>query len=244
MSEQFELFWEESTITPATAPAFGSRVLSYEGTWSPRLLTYPGEDMELAVPRDRLMRRMQQRRSERAFSPGHLTKRQLGSLFAAFGRGAEGGRVFPSAGGLYPVEVFCLAMEVEDGLGGKIVCYNPDTHSLSVVGECPSWEECTVSLNHPFESRPQVVFVFVLMLDEMLAKYGPRAGRFGLIEVGHAAHSLALRLTEEKLAGFELGGLLDREVLQLLGLEDRSAKVALGYACGLRGPHPRTGDGS
>jgi SagB-type dehydrogenase family enzyme len=202
------------------------------------LLTYPGEDMELAVPRDRLMRRMQQRRSERAFSPGHLTKRQLGSLFAAFGRGAEGGRVFPSAGGLYPVEVFCLAMEVEDGLGGKIVCYNPDTHSLSVVGECPSWEECTGSLNHPFESRPQVVFVFVLMLDEMLAKYGPRAGRFGLIEVGHAAHSLALRLTEEKLAGFELGGLLDREVLQLLNLQNRSAKVALGYACGLRGPHP------
>jgi SagB-type dehydrogenase family enzyme len=237
MSEQFELFWEESTITPPTAPAFGSRVLSYEGTWSPRLLTYPGEDIELAVPRDRLMRRMQQRRSERSFAPGHLTKRQLGSLFAAFGRGAEG-RVFPSAGGLYPVEVFCLAIDVEGELDGKIVCYNADSHSVSVVSDCPSWEACTGALNHPFESRPQAVFIFVLLLDAMLAKYGSRAGRFGLIEVGHAAHGLALRLTEEKLAGFELGGLLDREVLQLLNLQNRSAKVALGYACGLRGPHP------
>ena len=62
---------------------------------------------------------------------------------------------------------------------------------------------------------------------------GPRGGRFALIEVGHAAHSLALRLTREKLAGFEMGGLLDREILRLLGLRDRPARVALGYACGL-----------
>jgi len=231
--EGFELFWEASTLTPATAPAFGSQVLSWDPPWRPRLLTYPGPDLDLPLPRDRLLSLTQRRSSGRTFGPGRLTERQLGSLFAAFSQTPDGRRLFPSAGALYPLEVFCLATGVEGDMTGKILCYNPDRHSVSVVGECPPWEECAKAINNPLEGQPQVVFLFVLLLEEMLAKYGPRGGRFALIEVGHAAHSLALRLTREKLAGFEMGGLLDREILRLLGLQDRPARVALGYACGL-----------
>jgi nitroreductase len=87
--------------------------------------------------------------------------------------------------------------------------------------------------------------VFVLFPDRATAKYGERGGRFALIEVGHAAQNLALRLVAEGMAGCEAGGLLDEPVKALLRLDGTGAQVALGYACGLpeiarrRGPFSR-----
>lgn len=243
-NQGFELFWEASTLTPATIGEFGARVLSYEPSWRPRTATYPGPDVALPVPGDRLMRTMRARRSSREFGPGKLPADRLAGLLAAFGRAPGGRPVYPSAGGLYPLEVYCLANAVAGELNGRILVYNPDLHSVSPVAECPAWERYRDLLGSPLEGIPQVVFVFVLDLESMLAKYGERGGRFALIEVGHAAHSLALRIAHENLVGCELGGLLDGEVAELLGLP-KSLRVALGYACGLppgdRDPKARAG---
>ncbi|HEV2767229.1 MAG TPA: hypothetical protein VGV63_05935 [Acidimicrobiales bacterium] len=84
----------------------------------PRLLTYPSVDLRLARPRDRLARITARRHSSRAFGPGRLSARQLGSLLSAFASGPDGNRSFPSAGALYPVEVMCLVNAV-DGPDGR-----------------------------------------------------------------------------------------------------------------------------
>jgi hypothetical protein len=64
-------------------------------------------------------------------------------------------------------------------------------------------------------------------------KYGERGGRFVLMEVGHYAQRLSLRIAQERLAGYELRGLKDERVKRLLGLEATEAMVALGYLVGI-----------
>ncbi|MDP8899829.1 MAG: SagB/ThcOx family dehydrogenase [Actinomycetota bacterium] len=233
----FELFWEDTSLNDTTAKPWTQQVAAFTpADDEPRLLTYPSADLRLARPRDRLARVTARRHSSRAFGPGRLSARQLGSLLSTFASGPDGNRSFPSAGALYPLEIMCLATAVDgpDGpLDGMVLCHNPDNHSVNVVGPLAPWNEWCDSLNFPTSSPPPLVIVFVLLVEQMIAKYGSRGGRFALIEVGHAAQNLALRIAEEGLAGCEVGGTQDDAVLALLDLTATDARVALAYACGL-----------
>ncbi|MFP5317494.1 MAG: SagB/ThcOx family dehydrogenase, partial [Acidimicrobiia bacterium] len=182
---------------------------------------------------DRLSRLTDRRRSQRAFGPGTLTARRLGGLLGPLAARPDGSRGHPSAGGLYPVEVFCLAGDVGGGLAGTVCCYNADNHSLTPVGPLPPWPQWSGSLNLAVDGVPQVVLVFVLLTDRVVAKYGATGGRFALMEVGHAAQNVALRLAADGLVGCEAGGVVEPDLLRLLRLDGTPARVALAYACGL-----------
>ncbi len=232
----FELFWEDSSLNDTTARPWTEQVAAYTPVSEPRLLTYPSADLRLARPRDRLARVTSRRHSSRTFGAGRLSSRQLGSLLSAFATGPDGNRSFPSAGGLYPLEIMGLANAV-DGPGGPldgtVLCYNADNHSVNVVGRLRPWAEWSHLLHFPTTAPPQLVVVFVLLVGPAIDKYGSRGGRFALIEVGHAAQNLALRIAQEGLSGCEIGGAQDDRLLELLGLTATDARVALAYACGL-----------
>lgn len=232
--DPFELFWENSCLTPALLPGFAARIASAPPPAAPRLPTYAGPDFHLPRPRDQLARLFEQRCSTRRFGDGRVGIGEVGALLAGLSGGRRGHRAFPSAGALYPLEVFCLARHVAAPLGGNILAYNPDNHSVSTVRSLPHWEEVVPALSLVEDTAPPLVLVFVIFADRMLDRYGQRGGRFALIEVGHAAQNVALRLGREKMVGYELGGLVDSEMLRLLGLDGTEARVALGYACGLR----------
>lgn len=232
----YDLFWENSKLGAVSAQAFRLRIDEYLATEQERDdLRYPAAPVPLARPRDALGLAMDARRSERAFSERPLPQRRLGALFSAFGAVADGSRAFPSAGATYPLEIFALLPNVRGPLGGRVVHYEPHAHALTPVAELPPWETYRDAVDlDGLEGIPHVIVVFVLFPGRATAKYGERGGRFALIEVGHAAQNLALRLAREGLAGCEIGGLLDERVKSLLGLEGTPAQVALGYACGLR----------
>jgi SagB-type dehydrogenase family enzyme len=238
-AELYDLFWENSKLNSVTIRQFRKRIDEYIATTDPvrPALQYSAPDIVLKRPRDRLATLMERRRSVRQFSDAPIPAGKLGSLFAAFASSREGSRTFASAGAAYPLEVFCLLNRVAAAaLDRKAVYYNHDNHSLAVVAPLPDWSELaeTINLEHA-SGVPQLVFVFVLLPDRATAKYGERGGRFALIEVGHAAQNLALRLVEADMIGCEAGGLLDEQIKTLLRLERTSAQVALGYACGLAG---------
>lgn len=227
--------WLASELSEATAPAFAERVGQADPP-SPSRFRYAAADVSLPRDRGPLPRLIEERRSVRDFGGGPLTARELGSLFSAFADPASPDvrrRAWPSAGGLYPLEIFALLLAVEGPLSGRAVHYEPDTHGLTDVGPSPSWADLREPLGaQALSGAPQVVVVFVLDADRQLAKYGNRGGRFALIEVGHAAQSLALQLATSGLAGCALGGTADRHVARILGLSGSGALVALGYACG------------
>ena len=228
MDDAWELFWLNSSVTEATVRSFGERIAAFpaDGAEGPRVCTFPAADVALPRPSDRLSRLLDRRRSVREFGPGTLTTKQLGRVLGGFAARPDGSRPYPSAGALYPVEVFCLS-------GDQVACYTPDNHSLTPVGPLPPWPEWSGWINLTVAGTPQLVVVFVLFTDWVVAKYGATGGRFALIEVGHAAQNLALRLAGEGLVGCEAGGVVEAPLLRLLRLDGTTARVALAYACGL-----------
>jgi SagB-type dehydrogenase family enzyme len=231
-ADLYELFWENSKLNAATIRSFSARLASYAPARSPEL-RFPGPDIPLERPTDALATLMSRRRSDRAFSGKPVRRGQLGRVFGAFACSSGGSRTFPSAGATYPVEIFCLLNNVEGSLSRRAVYYNHDRHALSVVGEIPPWERYGEFLNIETEGVPQLVFVFVVFPERATRKYGERGGRFALMEVGHVAQNLALRLAKERMVGCASGGLYDDTFRALLGLEEARAHVALGYVCGL-----------
>ena len=230
----WDLFWDNSGLSAATAPAFAERIAAFPAGREPtRMCTFPRAGVPLRRPNDRLARLTDRRRSVRAFGPGTLSTRQLGSLLGAFAGRGDGSRSYPSAGALYPLEVFCLAGDVGGELAGTVGCYDPDDHSLTPVGPLPPWPEWAGAINLAVEGTPHVVVVFVLFTGRVVDKYGALGGRLALIEVGHAAQNLALRLAADGLVGCEAGGVMEPDLLRLLHLEGTDARVALAYACGL-----------
>jgi SagB-type dehydrogenase family enzyme len=235
-SELYDLFWVNSSLSDATVPAFRAAIEEYSGAGaSAPGLRYGGRDLALNRPSDRAFKQLRRRRSERVFADRTLDARRLGGVLAAFATtGDDGRRAYASAGGTYPLEIFCLLRDCEGPAGGQVAYYNADNHSLAAVCELPPWHDCADALNlDAGGTAPQLVVVFVLFAERMTEKYGERGGRFALIEAGEAAHSLALRLVAEGLAGYALGGLIDERVKRLLRLDGTSAQIALGYACGV-----------
>ena len=231
--ELFELFWENSKLNPATIAEFGRRINAYAPDGRHDVsLAEAGADVPLHLPGDGLQKLMTARHSARTWSARPVSMKQLGSLMAAFAKSRSGMRTFPSAGATYAVEVYCLLNRVEGELGGKVVRYNADNHTLSVIGPAPAPQDVAGLINLEGDgSVPPLIFVIALLADRTTVKYGERGGRFALIEAGQALQNLALRIEAEGLAGVELGGLLDDRTRALLKL-DRTAKIALGFACG------------
>lgn len=228
----FHLFWEGSKLDRHTVRAFAERIeLDDRLPRDPPELVY-AQQTPLPRASDELSELMVRRRSERRFGPGALDVAQLGALFGAFAH-RPGGRLLPSAGARYPTEVFALLLAAEPPWASSIVHYDGAAHALTRVGACPDERRWRAALNlAPEADRPAAVVVFTAFPSRVSERYGERGGRFLLIEAGHHAHSLALRLARDGLAGYELGGLHDDDVLDLLGLAGTEAIVTLGYALG------------
>lgn len=230
----FQLFWENSKINEVTEIKLAESIESDASKihLTPQLL-YPSADLQLKQPKDRLADLMQKRQSLRNFSSKTLSEKQLGSLCFAFGQVQETRRLLASAGGKYPIEVFAITQKVKsEKINQKILYYNADNHSLSLVKAAPEWEKINKFISPDFESIPAIIFFFVAFPERTCAKYQERGGRFILIEAGQYAQNLALRLAEEKLVGYELGSVHDDKVKNILGLEKTNALICLAYACG------------
>jgi SagB-type dehydrogenase family enzyme len=198
-----------------------------------------GAGPALALPRSGspspVLRLLQQRRSCRTFRPQPLPLAVLGTVLEGtyavnrMNRLADGlsflARSVPSAGGLYPLEVYVLAqrvLEVADGL----YHYSVLGHSLEPVrtGDFAApLGRCLVD-QYYFASANAVVF-FSAVFRRTLAKYGPRGYRYILLEAGHAAQNLCLLAAEQGLGSVCIGGFFDARLNQFLGLDGVSEGV-------------------
>ncbi len=224
----FALFWENSTLNRHTARPFAAQLDEDARTAHSVPQLFYSDSLPLPRVSDPLSQVMAKRKSVRAFSDAALDARQLASLFQAFAH-----RSLPSAGGTYPIEVFALLFRAAQPFGGTIVHYRGEDHALSTVGPCPRWSDCADDFGLSLDGEPAVMFVLAALPERVLARYGERGGRFLLIECGHHAQNLALRIAHEGLAGVEAGGLHDQRVRAHLKLESTGALIALGFAVGV-----------
>ncbi len=155
------------------------------------------------------------RRSIRAFSSEPLSDDEIGQLlWAAQGLTAEGGRrTAPSAGALYPLELYAVT---PDGLWH----YLPEDHALALL----SGEDLRVALKGAALDQDAIgaaplVVVVTGVVERTEARYGPgRALRYVQLEAGHAAHGLLLQAVALDLGAVPIGAFVDSEVARILGL--------------------------
>ncbi|SMD04315.1 nitroreductase family protein [Lentzea albidocapillata] len=212
----FDDFWTASRYSPLHQRRLGDRLRDFRP--QPELidpLELPSAPVPLPRPQDRLQKLFQARRSTREFSGKPLTDKQLGTVL-----GALSDNSCPSAGGLNPLRCYAFVHD-------RAVRYDIRRHALQDIGPAPA--NLAEILGTP--EVPPLTIILVLTDKDSFEKYGERAGRFGLIEVGAAAQSICLRLAEQKLGGCLLGGVADSEMLHALGLP-RELRVATAIACG------------
>jgi len=158
------------------------------------------------------------RRSVREYSDAPLSLENVSQLlWAAQGvTNNTGGRTAPSAGGLYPLEVYLVAERVE-GLNQGIYRYIPDTHRLETVkGGKFNEELCKRSLNQSWVKDGAINIVISGVYERTTKKYGERGVRYVHLEAGHAAQNICLQATALHLGAVTVGAFDDEGVRDLL----------------------------
>lgn len=156
-----------------------------------------------------------ERRSVRQFDHQPLTRAELGQLlWAAQGITHEAGlRTAPSAGALYPLEVY---VATEEGL----FHYLPQGHRLQHLGRTDSRENLyRAALRQEAVRQAPAVFVLTAVYARTAQKYGrERTPRYVHLEAGHAAQNLLLQAVALGLGAVPVGAFDDAQVQEVLGL--------------------------
>jgi SagB-type dehydrogenase family enzyme len=155
------------------------------------------------------------RRSQRDFAPGALTPEELSQLtWAAQGitDKERGLRASPSAGALYPLELY-----VVDGEG--VWHYEPAHNALRRIAT----GDHRADLAHAAAGQPQVGaaaanLVFTGVMARSRPRYGDRAERYVYMEVGHAAENALLEATALGLGAVPVAAFDDDALRGILGV--------------------------
>ncbi|MCK4929106.1 MAG: SagB/ThcOx family dehydrogenase [Methanosarcinales archaeon] len=162
------------------------------------------------------------RRSIRNYKDEALTMSEVSQLlWAAQGiTNARGFRTAPSAGALYPLEVYVVAGNVE-GLPAGVYKYRPQGHELEMVAEGDVRPDlCAAAVNQECVEDGAAVLVFAAVYERTTGKYGERGVRYVHMEVGHAAQNVYLQAVSLGLGTVVVGAFDDEEVERLLQMGD------------------------
>ena len=163
---------------------------------------------------------LQQRRSVREYQEAALDLSTIGQLlWAAQGiTDPQGFRTAPSAGALYPLELYVVAGDV-DGLPPGVYHYHPDKHRLqqTEAGDLRHMLS-RAALAQPWVKAAAAVVVVTAVYGRTTRKYGARGVRYVHMEVGHAAQNLFLQAEAIGLAAVVVGAFEDDAVATVLKL--------------------------
>lgn len=201
--------------------------LACGGPGSPVATPTPMAERNLPPPRLQgeisLEESLAQRRSIRAYADRALSWEEICQLlWAAQGvTDPRGFRTAPSAGALYPLEVYLI-------LPQGWYHYRPQGHLLEQRGEDDLREGIwRAGLEQDWLRQAPAVFVITGVVSRTAAKYGARAERYVHLEAGHAAQNLLLQATALGLGGVSVGAFHDDQVRTILGLPDAETPLYL-----------------
>jgi len=148
-------------------------------------------------------------------------------------------RAAPSAGGLYPTEVYVAVKDFSD-LPAGLYHYHSQKSAL-----IPVWEgDFFADLHHHFASTPAVaesrcMVLFTGMYGRSAWRYKERAYRRILLDTGHAVANLLEMAESLGLDAAVLGGFYDDGIEELLFLTRKEEFPLLGIALGPHGTLPK-----
>ncbi|GBE94887.1 SagB/ThcOx family dehydrogenase [Nostoc cycadae] len=182
------------------------------------------------APHDNSLSQILARRSSvRSFANTTMPLIQLAQLLDA-GCGLNGlrqmdgytyeARNSPSAGGLYPLEVFVATQAVEN-LANGLYHYEPRGHGLHRVNDAVPNDFVKPLLQQDYIVNANALFMFTSVFMRSLCKYGARGYRFALLEAGHQAENICLMAVQLDLASLCIGGFYDMSLNTMLGIDGK-----------------------
>ena len=180
-------------------------------------LPEPRYDSDVSIEQSLL-----RRRSIRSYSGESLTLQELSQLlWAAQGvTGPRGFRTAPSAGALYPLELYVVAGDVQD-LSPGVYRYEPLEHGLVKTMEGDKRAELAdAAVWQDFVGEGAIIIVFTAVYERTTGKYGDRGIRYVHMELGHAAQNLCLQAAAMDLGVVTVGAFYDEEVVELLNIPE------------------------
>jgi SagB-type dehydrogenase family enzyme len=138
-------------------------------------------------------------------------------------------RSIPSAGGLYPIELYCATIRILD-LPVGLFHYNVKEHALVALNDDDPLSSIRESIFVPEAlAGSAVVIVLTSVFGRSKIKYGERAYRFALLEAGHCMQNICLAATALRLAVCPIGGFLDDKLNDFIDID--GVEEAVLYAC-------------
>ncbi|MFA7001822.1 MAG: SagB/ThcOx family dehydrogenase [Candidatus Omnitrophota bacterium] len=171
------------------------------------------------------------RRSQRTFAQRQLTLEQIGQLlWAAQGITDRQGdyrlRSTPSAGALYPMEIYALTA---DGA----YRYLPENHALEVLAPRDLRADLSYAgLGQEPIRRAALDIVICAVYERTTVKYRERGRRYVEMEAGHVAQNVLLQSVALGLGSVSIGAFDDDRVRRLLNLPEDQAPlyiIPVGY---------------
>jgi len=181
----------------------------------------PSQDSDRRLPPPVLKGRMSleeaiaARRSVREFTDKSLTVEQISQLCWA-GQGVTDPtgqfRAAPSAGALYPIELYVVTANGVDH-------YEPKSHRLErhLPGDVRRSLQRAALDQAALGNAPACVAI-AAVVQRTARKYSDRAERYCFIEAGHVAQNILLQATALRLAGVPIGAFEDKKVAAVLKL--------------------------
>ena len=134
-------------------------------------------------------------------------------------------RPVPSAGGLYPLEVYALVRSVA-GIPAGVYHYDAVGDDLAVLSTDPWQDEAAKAfLTWEFVAHAPVVICLGADFARTQTKYGARGYRFVLFEAGHVTQNICLSAQEQGLASLCLGGFYDGVLNRMFGLDGQAEAI-------------------
>lgn len=129
-------------------------------------------------------------------------------------------RTAPSAGALYPLELYVAALHPLDFPAG-LYHYAPHSHALEQLSaEHPGAAvQRTCTAFGSYAGQAGVVIFLTGVLERTLHKYGARGYRYILLEAGHVAQNLYLAATALDLTVSAISSFVETRVEGLLNLD-------------------------
>jgi SagB-type dehydrogenase family enzyme len=173
---------------------------------------------------------LQKRRSVRDYNKESLSLFEISQiLWAAQGITDKkyGLRTAPSAGALYPIEVYLVAANVTELTEG-IYKYDPRRHTLKEITEGDKRIEISnAALRQDAIENSSAIVLITAIYERTSVKYGKRTERYVNIEVGHIGQNIYLQAVSLGLGTVMMGAFEDDALKKVLNLPANEFPLAI-----------------
>ncbi len=147
------------------------------------------------------------------------------------GRRGQPLRAVPSGGALYPLELYVLAQDVQD-LAAGLYHYDPWRHVLECLPRRAAHQPADLTAYPELLEPAGALVLITAVFWRTRFKYALRGYRFALLEAGHVGQNLQLATAALRLASVAVGGVYDRRVEDVLGVDGVNESLVYAFAVG------------